>query len=55
MTTIYRAGMQMQIVNSCLERIESILDDKDPKKALEKLRFSKDEFASMEAITSSVV
>ena len=42
MRLIYSAGMQMQIVNSSMENIESILNDKDPKKAFDMLKYNKD-------------
>lgn len=44
---VFKAGMQVQIVNSSVETMEEFLCDKDEKKAIEKLRLNKKESQSM--------
>ena len=44
---IFKAGMQIQIVNTSMETMESYLGDPDPRKALETLSLNENECTTM--------
>lgn len=44
---IFKAGMQIQVVNASMENMESYLSESDEKNAIERVRLNKNECEEM--------